>query len=193
MAKHKSPRAHSQVIEAAVALFAERGLEATSMDAIAKASGVSKATIYRHWPAKDSLCLEVLSYLHGFDKEPPVFDSGDFRADLIAQLQHDPAADRRVMRERIMPHLMAYAAHNRVFGDAWRSRVIEPARKALGKEGHCRLDDLTMRSRTFLFRHRKGNLHFDLREEIRTGGDKDGRDYGQNREIEGSIELPCAD
>jgi AcrR family transcriptional regulator len=132
MAKHKSARAHSQVIESAVTLFAERGLEATSMDAIAKASGVSKATIYRHWPDKDSLCLEVLAYLHGLDKEPPVFDSGDFRADLIAQLQHDPAAERKVMRERIMPHLIAYASHNRVFGDVWRSRVIEPARKALG-------------------------------------------------------------
>jgi len=132
MAKQKSERAHSQVIEAAVTLFAEHGLEATSMDAIAKTSGVSKATIYRHWPAKDSLCLEVLGYLHGLDKEPPVFDSDDFRADLIAQLQHDPAADRKAMRERIMPHLIAYASHNRVFGDAWRSRVIEPARKALG-------------------------------------------------------------
>ena len=132
MAKQKSARAHSQVIEAAVTLFAERGIEATSMDAIARASGVSKATIYRHWPDKDSLCLEVLGYLHGLDKEPPVFDSGDFRADLVAQLQHDPAADRRVMRERIMPHLIAYASHNQVFGVAWRSRVIEPARKALG-------------------------------------------------------------
>ena len=81
MAKQKSARAHSQVIESAVTLFAERGLEATSMDAIAKASGVSKATIYRHWPDKDSLCLEVLAYLHGLDKEPPVFDSDDFRAD----------------------------------------------------------------------------------------------------------------
>jgi AcrR family transcriptional regulator len=132
MAKQKSARAHSQVIEAAVTLFAERGLEATSMDAIARASGVSKATIYRHWPDKDSLCLEVLGYLHGLDKEPPVFDTGDFRADLIAQLQHDPAAERKVMRERIMPHLIAYASHNQVFGSAWRSRVIEPARKALG-------------------------------------------------------------
>ncbi len=132
MAKQKSERAHSQVIEAAVSLFAEHGLEATSMDAIARASGVSKATIYRHWPAKDSLCLEVLGYLHGLDKEPPIFDSGDFRADLIAQLQHDPAAERKMMRERIMPHLIAYASHNRVFGDAWRSRVIVPARKALG-------------------------------------------------------------
>src|ERR1700689_3000391 len=131
MAKQKSERAHSQVIEAAVTLFAERGLEATSMDAIAKASGVSKATIYRHWPAKDSLCLEVLGYLHGLDEEPPVFDSGDFRADLIAQLQYHPAADRQELREKMTPHMIAYASRNRAMGAVWRARVVEPARLAL--------------------------------------------------------------
>src|SRR5271168_1515257 len=133
MAKQKSARAHSQVIEAAITLFAERGIEATSMDSIARASGVSKATIYRHWPDKDTLCLEVLVYLHGLDKDLPVFDSGDFRHDLVAQLEYDPAADRKAMRERIMPHLIAYASHNRVFGDAWRSRVITPVRTTLSR------------------------------------------------------------
>ena len=133
MARQKSERAHGQVVEAAAALFSERGIEATSMDAIARASGVSKATIYRHWPDKDTLCLEVLVYLHGLDKELPVFDSGDFRADLIAQLEYDPAADRKAMRERIMPHLIAYASHNQVFGAAWRSRVLTPVRTALSR------------------------------------------------------------
>src|SRR6204780_5477400 len=118
MAKQKSARAHSQVIEAAVTLFAERGIEATSMDALARTSGVSKATIYRHWPDKDTLCLEVLAYLHGLDKDLPIFDSGDFRADIIAQLRYDPAEDRKALRERIIPHLMAYPSHNRVFGSA---------------------------------------------------------------------------
>src|ERR1700760_2918344 len=101
MARQKSERAHNQVIEAAVGLFAEQGIEATSMDAIARASGVSKATIYRHWPDKDTLALEVLIYLHGRDKALPVFDTGNFRDDLVAQLAYDPAADRKAMRERI--------------------------------------------------------------------------------------------
>jgi AcrR family transcriptional regulator len=136
MTRQRSERAHSEVIEAAVNLFAERGIEATSMDAIARDSRVSKATIYRHWADKDSLCLEVLIHLHGLDKELPVFDSGDFRGDLIAQLKYDPAVDRKPMRERIMPHLVAYASHNQVFGDAWRSRVIAPRRTAL-----CRMMD----------------------------------------------------
>lgn len=131
MARPRSAQAHRKVIEAATGLFAERGIDATSMDAIAEASGVSKATIYKHWPDKDSLCLEVLGYLHGLDEESPVFDSGDWRADLIAQLRYQPAADRKTMRERITPHLIAYAARNREFGIAWRAKVVEPARVAL--------------------------------------------------------------
>ncbi len=131
MARKRSEQAHMRVIDAAVTLFIESGIESTSMDAIARAAGVSKATIYRHWPDKDALCLEVLAYLHGLDKPLPAFDSGDFRADIIAQLRYDPAEDRKALRERIIPRLMAYASHNRVFGDAWRSRVLEPVRIAL--------------------------------------------------------------
>jgi len=88
-----------------VQLFSERGIDATSMDAIAEVSGVSKATIYKHWQDKDALCLEVMAYLHGLDEEPPVFDSGDFRADLIAQLQYQPAADRKALREKMTPRV----------------------------------------------------------------------------------------
>ena len=131
MARPRSAQAHNKVLTAAVELFSERGIDATSMDAIAEASGVSKATIYKHWPDKDALSLEVMGYLHGLDEEPPVFDSGDFRADLIAQLQYQPATDRKALRERMVPHMIAYASRNQVLGVAWRARVIEPARVAL--------------------------------------------------------------
>jgi AcrR family transcriptional regulator len=131
MARPRSAQAHNNVLMAAVELFSERGIDATSMDAIAEASGVSKATIYKHWPDKDALCLEVMGYLHGIDEEPPVFDSGDFRADLIAQLHYQPAADRKTLRDKMVPHMIAYASRNQVLGVAWRARVIEPARVAL--------------------------------------------------------------
>jgi AcrR family transcriptional regulator len=131
MARPRSALAHKKVVDAAVQLFSERGIDATSMDAIAEASGVSKATIYKHWPDKDSLCLETMGYLHGLDEERPVFDSGDYRADLIAQLQYQPAADRQALREKMMPHMIAYASRNNLLGTAWRARVVEPARMAL--------------------------------------------------------------
>jgi AcrR family transcriptional regulator len=130
MARPRSAQAHRKVLEAAVELFAGRGIDATSMDAIAEASGVSKATIYKHWLDKDALCLEVLGHIHGLDEEVPIFDSGDFRTDLIAQLQHEPAADRKALKDRIWPHLIAYSARNPEFGRAWRAKVLEPARVA---------------------------------------------------------------
>src|ERR1700760_690440 len=131
MARPRSVKAHKQVLEAAVQLFSERGIDSTSMDAIAELSGVSKATIYKHWQDKDALCLEVMGHLHGLDEEPPVFDSGDLRADLIAQLQYQPAADRQALREKMTPHMIAYASYNRAMGAIWRARVVEPARVAL--------------------------------------------------------------
>jgi AcrR family transcriptional regulator len=131
MARTRSAEAHKRVLEAAAVLFASRGIDGTSMDAIALASRVSKATIYKHWPDKDALCLEVLGYVHGLDEDPPKFESWDFRADLIARLVYEPAADRKVLKERIWPHLMAYSAKNREFGHAWRERVMEPARRGL--------------------------------------------------------------
>ena len=48
--------------------MAERGIESTSMDAIAEASGVSKATIYNHWADKEALLLEVMADLHGLHR-----------------------------------------------------------------------------------------------------------------------------
>ena len=45
MSRSRSTRAHRQVLEAALKLFARQGIDATSMDAIAAESGVSKATI----------------------------------------------------------------------------------------------------------------------------------------------------
>jgi AcrR family transcriptional regulator len=133
MSKPRSARAHGQVLDAALKLFAARGIDATSMDAIALASGVSKATIYKHWPDKDALCLEAMTYLHGGDQPRPTFDSGDVRADLVAFLSYQPRPQSADLKLRIMPHLMAYAARNPSFAETWRERVFEPPRVQLSQ------------------------------------------------------------
>jgi len=130
MARTRSAEAHKKVLNAAVSLFGDRGIDATSMDSIAERSGVSKATIYKHWPDKDALALEVLAHIHGLDEEPPTFSSDDYRRDLIALLSYQPGPDQP-LKDRIWPHLMAYSARNPTFGDAWRTRISEPARQRL--------------------------------------------------------------
>jgi AcrR family transcriptional regulator len=127
MPRSPSTRAHRQALEAALKLFARQGIDATSMDAIAAESGVSKATIYKHWRDKDALCLEALAYLHCLDV-PPLLKTGDSRTDMIAVLNQRSRAQRSELQDRIMPHLVAYAARNPAFAKAWRARVMQPPR-----------------------------------------------------------------
>lgn len=124
----RSRRAHDQVLDSAIELFASRGIEGTSIDAIAADSGVSKATIYKHWADKDALCLEALGRVHGLDREPVEFDSGDLLQDFIDFLNYKPPEDLRQLGDRLLPHLIAYAVRNLEFGKAWRARVMEPRR-----------------------------------------------------------------
>ena len=125
----RSASAHRKVLDAALDLVAARGLDATSMDAIAEASGVSKATLYKHWKDKDALLLELMAEVNGLHARP-VFDSGDTRADIVAVLSYRPK-EHSELRERITPHFMAYSARNPAFGEAWRDMVMEPPRNEL--------------------------------------------------------------
>lgn len=133
MSRGLSQSAHNKVVQAALELFADRGIDSTSVDAIAAASGVSKATIYKHWADKDALAMEVLVYVHECDAGPPDLDSGDLKADLVAYLVYEPSPRKADLQKRIMPHLIAYSARNQEFGRAWKSRVLERARTGLKK------------------------------------------------------------
>lgn len=129
MPRTRSAAAHQKVLDATLQLVSECGLDATSMDAIAGRSGVSKATIYKHWADKETLLLEAMAELNGLHARPK-FDSGDIRADMAAVLAYQPP-EHAEMRKRIMPDFMAYSARNVSFGNAWREMVMEPPRREL--------------------------------------------------------------
>jgi AcrR family transcriptional regulator len=131
MVRPRSIEAHEKVLTAALGLFAERGIEATSMDAISQASGVSKATIYNHWDDKESLLLEVMLMVNGLDREPEDVDTGDLQRDLTTVLTRKPPDQFDAARNRMTPSLIAYSALHPEFGKAWRHRVMEPPRQCL--------------------------------------------------------------
>jgi AcrR family transcriptional regulator len=133
MVRTRSPEAHEKVIHAALALFGERGIDATSMDAIARASAVSKATIYNHWHDKEALLLEVMLYVNGLNREPDDVDTGDLERDLAIILSRKPPGEFAEARDRMMPGLIAYSAVHPEFGTLWRRRVMEPPQQCLKK------------------------------------------------------------
>lgn len=131
MARTRSREAHEKVLHAALKLFGQRGIEATSMDSIAQASGVSKATIYNHWADKEALLMEAMLFVHGLDREPEPVDTGDLRTDLLTVLSGRPPSHLDAVRNRITPSLIAYSSVHPDFGRAWRQRVTEPSRQAV--------------------------------------------------------------
>jgi AcrR family transcriptional regulator len=55
--------AQTRVIDAALALFAERGISGTSLQMIADAIGVTKAAVYHQYNTKDEIVLAVAELL----------------------------------------------------------------------------------------------------------------------------------
>ncbi|MDB5997821.1 MAG: TetR family transcriptional regulator [Pseudomonas sp.] len=56
-------RKRAAIIQAAIAEFRANGFEITSMDKIAATAGVSKRTVYNHFPSKEELFAEILNQL----------------------------------------------------------------------------------------------------------------------------------
>jgi TetR/AcrR family transcriptional repressor of mexJK operon len=54
-------RKRRAILGAAAELFCAQGYGATSMDAVARAAGVSKATLYAHFTGKDALFAEIVA------------------------------------------------------------------------------------------------------------------------------------
>src|SRR6266498_1706017 len=78
----RSEQARESILHAAAELLLKRGLDAVSMDAVAEHAGVSKATIYRWWPTKETLALDAL-YTEWAERSPATQDTGSLRGDLL--------------------------------------------------------------------------------------------------------------
>jgi AcrR family transcriptional regulator len=123
----RSEPARQAILAAAADLLLTRGLAAVSMDAVAARAGVSKATIYRWWPTKETLALDALyEQLSEPSPEPP--DTGTLRGDLLALLLGwiERVGDRPF--GRVIGALITEAATDPVFGKLYRERYVEPRR-----------------------------------------------------------------
>ncbi len=58
---------YQQILEAAIELFSENGMENTSIQEIAELAGVAKGTIYLYFKSKDDLMEQVYKYCYEMD------------------------------------------------------------------------------------------------------------------------------
>src|SRR5438552_2087877 len=67
----RSERARRAVLDAARAQFAEQGYAAATIEAITARSGVAKTTIYRSWPSRAAILVDVLVEMASALVPPP--------------------------------------------------------------------------------------------------------------------------
>jgi AcrR family transcriptional regulator len=120
-------KAHGAILEAAAGLLLEHGLDAVSMDAVAMRAGVSKATIYRWWPTKESLALDAM-YTHWMAAVPAPADTGNLHGDLIELLTPWARLVSERPYARVITALLAEARVDPAFAAEYQRRVIEPRR-----------------------------------------------------------------
>ena len=117
-----------RVLEATVDLIDRVGYWSVTVDAIARASGVSKSTIYRHWSSRKALVLDA--FTSDTDESTQVADTGDAIADLRTFLLK--LAYRLNVRGAgpIMTGLISDALNDEEFAQSFRAKVIEARRHA---------------------------------------------------------------
>lgn len=87
-------RKRQAIVSAALAEFRSNGFDATSMDKIAATAGVSKRTVYNHFPSKDDLFAHILQELWDSSAALQAFryQAGQpLRAQLMEMLGHKMA------------------------------------------------------------------------------------------------------
>ena len=123
----RSETARKAVLAAAADLLLDHGLHAVSMDTIAERAGVSKATIYRWWPKKEILALDML-FTEWSAVTPQQYESGLLRSDLIALLRAWTRLSSSRHYGRVVAALLTEARTDPAFSAEYHRRILEPRR-----------------------------------------------------------------
>ncbi|RZQ65850.1 TetR/AcrR family transcriptional regulator [Amycolatopsis suaedae] len=67
----RSTEADAAILEAALDLLIERGIEATSIEQVARRAGVTRATVYRRFPDKTRLLVATVEAAYGNPPRSP--------------------------------------------------------------------------------------------------------------------------
>ncbi|MFF0478656.1 TetR/AcrR family transcriptional regulator [Streptomyces sp. NPDC004284] len=123
----RSEAAEQAIFDAVVGLL-EEGVPLTelSIERIARTAGVGKATIYRRWPGKEELFVELLRSVEPPD---PVLTGTSVRDDLVMLLemlrQRGLAKRSSALLHNVFSQMQAYPK----LWEAYQSTVIEPRRR----------------------------------------------------------------
>jgi AcrR family transcriptional regulator len=127
----RSEVAHRAILEAARELLTEEGFTRLRLEHVAARAGVGKNTIYRRWPSKEDLTLELLLELAR--PHLAIADVGNTRAELLAAVENPIRAITESPFGPVIRALMSQIAGNPAIGDPFRSAVVAARRAEIAR------------------------------------------------------------
>jgi AcrR family transcriptional regulator len=129
----RSQRARRAVLDAARAIVEKGGYQAATIEAIAARSGVAKTTIYRSWPNRAALVVDLLMEMAG-DAVPPPSGSDPFGA-VRTEMRGIAAASDHLLG-RLLTSLVGEAQHDPEVRKALLNGLFHPRSDATAKMVH---------------------------------------------------------
>jgi AcrR family transcriptional regulator len=124
-----------RIVQATADALLKHGYAGLSVEGVAAALGIAKTTIYRRWPTKAHLVLEVAASMQAVVESP---DTGDLRADLLTVTTSVARAMRQPGARRLAAELVAASARDETLDQGvrrlWAARR-EPTLAVLRRAG----------------------------------------------------------
>lgn len=125
--RQRSEAADHAILDATLELLSEKGYASLTVAAVIARAGVSSATLYRRWPAKQDLVAAALANLHA---EIVDIDTGSLRTDLDAMVSASAQA-MSVRREDLADDLAIELRRNPEFRAAVNEKFVLPRRRVM--------------------------------------------------------------
>ena len=123
----RSQRARRAVLDAVRELVEKGGYPAATIEAIAARAGVAKTTIYRWWPNRAALVVDLLVEIAAVAAPPP---AGPDPLEALRTELRLVAEAAESLPGRLLGSLLGEAQNDRDVRDALLTRLFNPRRKA---------------------------------------------------------------
>jgi AcrR family transcriptional regulator len=125
----RSAEADEAIARATLELLAAHGYRALSVEQVARAAGVGKATIYRRHRSKQELVAAAIRHLHHALDVPE--DTGSLATDFAAVAAQAAASGTVTNAPTFMPRMLAEAAGDPEMHAIFTRYLVEPRRAVM--------------------------------------------------------------
>ncbi len=123
----RSVESHQAILQATLALLAEIGFDAMSIEAIAARAGVGKTTIYRRYASKEELMADAIENMR---EDVVIPNTGNLWEDIDALIENASQITLSPLGRQTVAMIISSASSNSQFAQIYWTKYLQPRRQA---------------------------------------------------------------